>query len=63
MSVGQAADRAVQTYDRRMGFTRTRTTRLAGALSLIGLALVTLSDYLLTDFWDHNAMLTSVVAP
>jgi len=45
-----------------MGFLRTSTTRIAGALSLLALAAVTVSDFLLTDFWDRNAMATSVVA-
>lgn len=45
-----------------MGFTSTSGTRLAGALSLAALALVTYSDFVLTDFWDRNAMLTSIVA-
>jgi hypothetical protein len=37
-------------------------TRLGAALSLIALAAVALSDFLLTGFWDRNAMVTSVVA-
>lgn len=45
-----------------MGFARMSRTRVAGALSLVALALVTLSDFFLTDFWDRNAMATSVVA-
>jgi hypothetical protein len=42
--------------------TSTSSTRIAATLSLIALALISVSDFLLTDFWDHNAMVTSVVA-
>jgi hypothetical protein len=38
------------------------STRLAAALSLIALAFISVSDFLLTSFWDRNAMVTSVVA-
>lgn len=45
-----------------MDLISTTTTRLAAALSLIALAFISVSDFLLTDFWDRNAMVTSVVA-
>lgn len=45
-----------------MGFADTNRTRVAGGLSLLALLLVTLSDFLLTDFWDRNAMLAGIVA-
>jgi hypothetical protein len=38
------------------------TTRLAGTLSLIALVLVSISDFTFTEFWDENAMATSIVA-
>jgi hypothetical protein len=38
------------------------STRLAGALSLIALILITISDFTFTEFWDTNAMATSIVA-
>jgi hypothetical protein len=37
-------------------------TRVSALLSLVALAAVSLSDFLLTGFWDRNAMVTSVVA-
>jgi hypothetical protein len=37
-------------------------TRVSALLSLVALAAVALSDFLLTGFWDRNAMVTSVVA-
>jgi hypothetical protein len=37
-------------------------TRVSALVSLIALAVVALSDFLLTNFWDRNAMVTSVVA-
>lgn len=37
-------------------------TRVSAIVSLIALAVVALSDFLLTNFWDRNAMVTSVVA-
>jgi hypothetical protein len=45
-----------------MDLTSITSTRLAAALSLIALAFISVSDFLLTNFWDHNAMVTSVVA-
>ena len=45
-----------------MELTSTTATRLAAALSLIALAFISVSDFLLTNFWDQNAMVTSVVA-
>ena len=40
----------------------TGVTRLSAALSLVALVAVALSDFLLSGFWDRNAMVTSVVA-
>jgi hypothetical protein len=37
-------------------------TRTSAALSIVALIAVALSDFLLTGFWDRNAMVTSVVA-
>jgi hypothetical protein len=37
-------------------------TRLAGALSLVALILITISDFTFQEFWDTNAMATSIVA-
>lgn len=45
-----------------MGAPPTSLTRLGALLSLVALAGVALSDFLLTGFWDRNAMVTSVVA-
>jgi len=45
-----------------MELTSTTATRLAAALSLIALAFISVSDFLLTNFWDQHAMVTSVVA-
>jgi hypothetical protein len=45
-----------------MGAGGIRLTRLSAALSILALAAVALSDFLLTGFWDRNAMVTSVVA-
>jgi len=42
--------------------TSTISTRVGAALSLIALAVITVSDFLVTDFWDRNAMVTSVVS-
>lgn len=39
-----------------------RLTRTSAALSVLALVAVALSDFLLTGFWDRNAMVTSVVA-
>jgi hypothetical protein len=38
------------------------STRLAGALSMLALVLITISDFTWTEFWDTNAMATSIVA-
>jgi hypothetical protein len=40
----------------------TGLTRVSALLSMVALAAVALSDFLLTGFWDRNAMVTSVVA-
>jgi hypothetical protein len=45
-----------------MGLTSLHGTRLAAGLSLVALVAITISDFLLTDFWDRNAMATSIVA-
>lgn len=45
-----------------MGARGTTLTRLGAAVSLMALAVVAVSDFLLTNFWDRNAMVTSVVA-
>jgi hypothetical protein len=45
-----------------MGAPGTTLTRTGAALSLLALLAVALSDFLLTGFWDRNAMVTSVVA-
>ena len=45
-----------------MGAPSTTWTRLAAVLSVLALAAITVSDFVLTGFWDENAMATSVVA-
>lgn len=45
-----------------MGWISITNTRLAGALSLLALVLITISDFTFTEFWDENAMATSIVA-
>src|SRR5215207_8787105 len=45
-----------------VGSPRTGLTRVGAVLSLLALGAVALSDFLLTGFWDRNAMVTSVVA-
>jgi hypothetical protein len=45
-----------------VGFTSIGTTRIAAALALLALAAVAASDFFLTEFWNENAMATSVVA-
>ena len=45
-----------------MGLASIHGTRLAAGLSLAALVVITISDFLLTDFWDRNAMATSIVA-
>jgi hypothetical protein len=45
-----------------MGLASIHGTRFAAGLSLVALVVITISDFLLTDFWDRNAMATSIVA-
>ena len=45
-----------------MGWISISNTRLAGALSMLALILITISDFTWTEFWDTNAMATSIVA-
>ncbi len=45
-----------------MGIASLHGTRLAAGLSLAALVAITISDFLLTEFWDRNAMATSIVA-
>jgi hypothetical protein len=45
-----------------MGWISVWSTRLAGTLSVLALVLVTISDFTFTEFWDENAMATSIVA-
>jgi hypothetical protein len=45
-----------------MGLISIARTRVAGILSVLALVALTLSDFLLTGFWDRNAMVTSIVA-
>lgn len=45
-----------------MGAPSTSLTRVSALLSLLALLAVAFSDFLLTGFWDRNAMVTSVVA-
>jgi hypothetical protein len=45
-----------------MGLASLHGTRLAAGLSLVALIAITVSDFLLTEFWDRNAMATSIVA-
>ena len=45
-----------------LGITGTTSTRIAAALSLVALLCLTVSDFVLTGFWDKNAMATSVLA-
>src|SRR5918994_1598462 len=45
-----------------MGLASLHGTRLAAGLSLAALVAITISDFLLTEFWDRNAMATSIVA-
>ena len=45
-----------------MSITGTTSTRVAAALSLLALICLTVSDFVLTGFWDKNAMATSVIA-
>jgi hypothetical protein len=45
-----------------MGLPSTTLTRVSAILSLLALALVSVSDIVFTEFWDRNAMATSVIA-
>jgi hypothetical protein len=45
-----------------MGLPSTTLTRVSAVLSLVALALATVSDFVFTGFWDRNAMTTSVIA-
>ena len=45
-----------------MGLPSTTLTRVSAIVSLVALAIVTVSDFVFTGFWDRNAMATSVVA-
>lgn len=45
-----------------MGLPSTTLTRVGAALSLLALLATSVSDFVLTGFWDRNAMVTSVVA-
>jgi hypothetical protein len=45
-----------------MGLPSTNLTRASAIVSLIALAVVTVSDFLIKGFWDQNAMATSVLA-
>jgi hypothetical protein len=45
-----------------MGLPSTTLTRASAVLSLVALALATVSDFVFTGFWDRNAMATSVIA-
>ena len=45
-----------------MGLPSITLTRVSAVLSLVALALATVSDFVFTGFWDRNAMATSVIA-
>jgi hypothetical protein len=45
-----------------MGWVSISSTRVAGGLSVLALVLITISDFTWTEFWDENAMATSIVA-
>jgi hypothetical protein len=45
-----------------MGWVSISSTRLAGGLSVLALILISISDFTWTEFWDTNAMATSIVA-
>jgi len=45
-----------------MGLPSTTLTRASAIVSIIALAMITVSDFVFTGFWDENAMATSVVA-
>jgi hypothetical protein len=44
------------------GVPGTSVTRIGALLSVLALVAVSISDFVFTGFWDHNAMVTSVVA-
>src|SRR3954453_11694771 len=46
----------------RMGLPSTTLTRTSAIVSLGALALVSVSDFVVTGFWDRNTMATSVIA-
>ncbi len=45
-----------------MGLPSTTLTRASAIVSMIALAIVAVSDFVFTGFWDRNAMATSVIA-
>ena len=45
-----------------MGLPSTNLTRASAIISIIALAIVSISDFVFTGFWDQNAMATSVLA-
>jgi hypothetical protein len=45
-----------------MGLPSTNLTRASAVVSIIALAVVSVSDFVFTGFWDQNAMATSVLA-
>jgi hypothetical protein len=45
-----------------MGMPSTTLTRASAIVSIIALAIVTVSDFVFKGFWDENAMATSVLA-
>lgn len=45
-----------------MGMPSTTLTRASAIVSIIALAIVTVSDFVFKGFWDQNAMATSVLA-
>jgi hypothetical protein len=45
-----------------MGLPSTNLTRASAVVSIIALAIVSISDFVFTGFWDQNAMATSVLA-
>jgi hypothetical protein len=47
---------------RAMGLPSTTLTRASAIVSIIALAIVSVSDFVFTGFWDQNAMATSVLA-
>jgi hypothetical protein len=45
-----------------MGLPSTNLTRASAVVSIVALAVVSVSDFVFTGFWDQNAMATSVLA-